>query len=81
MLFSYAVLLCIIQLIQSAALTAPRRFQTSMQDVQYTQRNPSHYYNKLQKVPGDSPAYYTGNPYDGILQIESLDFIQNSATG
>jgi hypothetical protein len=75
MLSSVAVLICIIQFIQSAALPAPYRYQTPVQDTQYTQRIPSHRYNRLQKVPGDSPAYFTGNPSDDVLQIESLDLV------
>ena len=30
-----------------------------------------------QSVPGDSPAYYTGDPSTDVLEIESLDLMPN----
>jgi hypothetical protein len=47
---------------------------------EYIHKVPS-YYSKLQKVPGDSPAYYTSDPSNDVLQIESIDVVPNPPIG
>ena len=36
--------------------------------------------SQQQSVPGDSPAYYTGDPSHDVLEIEALDLAPNPPT-
>jgi len=40
-------------------------------------RKLSSLHDTQQRVPGDSPAYYNGDPSNNILAIEILDLLPN----
>ncbi|KAF2424834.1 hypothetical protein EJ08DRAFT_681807 [Tothia fuscella] len=66
---------------QIATTATPHRFQKPINIPIYHQEFPSHRYSRLQKVPGDSPAYYTGDPSTDVLKIENLDLMPNPPHG
>jgi len=63
-------------IIATIALSLPPDHQASLHLIQEVP-DPMNSYNDLQAVPGDSPAFYVGDPSNDILSINALDLLPN----
>jgi hypothetical protein len=72
--FTFAIL-------QFVAIVTPHHLQRLLKDTEHLQKVPSQTYSRLQKVPGDSPAYYSSDPKKKNLEIRTLDLVPNPPVG